>query len=122
MMCPGGRTHQMGGLLLKVVPQHGTRCSCMKATAAAVEDDDNGGGDNADIDVPAATQESADIVDAGPAREVRHGLVIFDCRSYSAAAANSIKGGGLEDVSRYVGCKQVRTAAPAISGTAGSSE
>lgn len=34
-------------------------------------------------------------------------LTIFDCRSHSAAAANSLKGAGLEDPSRYVGCERV---------------
>ncbi len=34
-------------------------------------------------------------------------LTIFDCRSHAAAAANSLKGAGLEDPSRYVGCERV---------------
>jgi hypothetical protein len=34
-------------------------------------------------------------------------LTIFDCRSHAAAAANSLKGAGLEDPSRYVGCGRV---------------
>eukprot|EP01043_Picozoa_sp_COSAG02_P014843 COSAG02_NODE_619_length_19446_cov_9.557141_11_plen_575_part_00 len=34
-------------------------------------------------------------------------LTIFDCRSHSAAAANSLKGAGLEDPARYVGCERV---------------
>jgi hypothetical protein len=98
-----------------------------EATAATVDgDDDDGEGEN-ESELPASTKEITEIVDAeiarlqseqlaggdssGPGRPVaRHGLVIFDCRSYSAAAANSLKGGGLEDVSRYVGCKQVRNA------------
>ena len=34
-------------------------------------------------------------------------LTIFDCRSHSAAAANSLKGAGLEDPARYVQCQRV---------------
>jgi len=34
-------------------------------------------------------------------------LTIFDCRSHSAAAANSLKGAGLEDPARYVNCQRV---------------
>lgn len=34
-------------------------------------------------------------------------LTIFDCRSHAAAAANSLKGAGLEDPSRYGDCERV---------------
>jgi hypothetical protein len=33
-------------------------------------------------------------------------LMIFDCRSHTAASANSLQGKGAEDIERYVGCGQ----------------
>ena len=58
---------------------------------------------------PLSTHSEADEALVGELRQVgEHGkLVIFDCRSHSAAAANSLKGAGLEDPSRYVNCQRV---------------
>lgn len=62
---------------------------------------------------PLATHNVHDEEYVGLLQEVGAGasvsklLTIFDCRSHFAAAANSLKGAGLEEPSRYVGCGRV---------------